>query len=85
MGPKDDDDETDSEEDEDEEVEQVEARKKRPAGPPSFQDTVRDMQATQSQADATLPFYFICVLHLANEKGLALESMGLEDFVIHSQ
>jgi condensin complex subunit 2 len=42
------------------------------------------MQSTQTQTDVTLPFYFICVLHLANEKGLALESMGLEDFVIHS-
>jgi condensin complex subunit 2 len=86
MGPKDDadgdDDETIDEEDEDE---QVEPGNKRPVGPPSFQDTVRDMQATQSQADATLPFYFICVLHLANEKGLALESKGLEDFVIHGQ
>lgn len=50
----------------------------------SFQDTVRDMQATQSQSDVTLPFYFICILHLCNEKGLALESSGLEDFVIHS-
>ena len=53
-------------------------------GPLSFQDTVKEMKATQSQADVTLPFYFICVLHLANEKGLALESKGLEDFVIHS-
>ena len=53
-------------------------------GPLSFRETVRDMQTTQSQADVTLPFYFICILHLANEKGLALESMGLDDFVIHS-
>jgi condensin complex subunit 2 len=85
-GPKDETDidieenESDSEECKDAEVEQV-----KPSGPPSFQDTVRDMQSTQSQADATLPFYFICVLHLANEKGLALESMGLEDFIIHGQ
>lgn len=50
----------------------------------SFQDTVREMQSTQAQSDVTLPFYFICVLHLANEKGLALESTGLEDFIIHS-
>ncbi|VEU44152.1 unnamed protein product [Pseudo-nitzschia multistriata] len=50
----------------------------------SFQDTVRDMQANQSQPDVTLPFYFICILHLCNEKGLSLESSGLEDFVIHS-
>ncbi len=52
--------------------------------PLSFQDTVREMQATQSQPDVTLPFYFICILHLANEKGLALETMGLGDFIIHS-
>ena len=88
MGPKDDDDDDDNNEsdteDEDEE-EEVQPGTKQPSGPPSFQDTVRDMQATQSQADATLPFYFICVLHLANEKGLALESKGLEDFVIHGQ
>lgn len=50
----------------------------------SFQDTVRDMQINQSQADVTLPFYFICILHLCNEKGLALESSGLDDFVIHN-
>lgn len=50
----------------------------------SFQDTVRDMQASQSQADVTLPFYFICVLHLCNEKGLKLESCGLNDFIILS-
>mmetsp|Transcript_26585 Transcript_26585/g.62176 ORF Transcript_26585/g.62176 Transcript_26585/m.62176 type:complete len:912 (+) Transcript_26585:145-2880(+) len=50
----------------------------------SFQDTVRDMQARQSQTDVTLPFYFICILHLCNEKGLSLESSGLEDFIIHN-
>jgi len=50
----------------------------------SFQDTVRDMQTNQSQSDVTVPFYFICILHLCNEKGLALESSGLDDFVIHS-
>jgi condensin complex subunit 2 len=52
--------------------------------PISFQDTVRHMQTSQSQADVTLPFYFICVLHLCNEKGLSLESCGLNDFIIHS-
>jgi condensin complex subunit 2 len=50
----------------------------------SFQDTVRYMQTNQSQSDVTVPFYFICLLHLCNEKGLALESSGLDDFVIHS-
>ena len=50
--------------------------------PLSFQDTVRDMQTNESQLDVTVPFYFICILHLCNEKGLALESSGLHDFVI---
>jgi condensin complex subunit 2 len=53
-------------------------------GPLSFQTTVQDLQTTQTQGDVSLPFYFICILHLANEKGLELESRGLEDFVIHS-
>jgi condensin complex subunit 2 len=39
----------------------------------SFQDTVRILGQQQAQTDATLPFYFICILHLANEKGLRLE------------
>ena len=50
----------------------------------SFQETVRDMDINQSQSEVTVPFYFICILHLCNEKGLALESSGLNDFVIHS-
>ncbi len=50
----------------------------------SFQDTVRDMQTNQSQPDVTVPFYFICILHLCNEKGLSLESSGLDDFIIQS-
>ena len=38
----------------------------------------------QNQGDeVTLPFYFICVLHLANENGLCLEgSPDLSDFSI---
>ena len=50
----------------------------------SFQETVRGMEERKTQVDVTLPFYFICVLHLANEKGLKLESRGLEDFVIRN-
>ena len=50
----------------------------------SFKETVRDMEASQPQGDVTVPFYFICLLHLANEKGLRLESSGLEDFFITS-
>lgn len=48
----------------------------------SFKETVSDLKSSQGQSDVTLPFYFICLLHLANEKGLRLESNGLEDFVI---
>ena len=54
------------------------------SGPLSFQSTVQSMEANKTQVDVTLPFYFICILHLANEKGLRLEPMGLEDFEIHS-
>ena len=48
----------------------------------SFNDTIMEMSISQSQNDVTLPFYFICLLHLANEKGLRLESQGLNDFII---
>ena len=50
----------------------------------SFQNIVRDMEQSKTQVDVSLPFYFICVLHLANEKQLRLDSKGLEDFIIHS-
>ncbi|CAB9507113.1 Condensin complex subunit 2 [Seminavis robusta] len=50
----------------------------------SFQEAVNDLEESKTQGDVTLPFYFICVLHLANEKGLRLESSGLNDFVIHN-
>ncbi len=50
----------------------------------SFKETVKKLGATEAQEDVSLPFYFICVLHLANEKGLKLENgeHGLKDFVI---
>lgn len=48
----------------------------------SFKDTVEKMELAQSQHDVTVSFYFICCLHLANEKGLKLDSTGLEDFMI---
>jgi len=57
----------------------------RPKGDPqfvSFKDTVEKMDKAQSQNDVTVSFYFICCLHLANEKGLKLDSTGLEDFMI---
>lgn len=48
----------------------------------SFKETVETMEKAQSQHDVTVSFYFICCLHLANEKGLKLDSTGLEDFMI---
>lgn len=50
----------------------------------SFKDTVEKLGATEAQDDVSLAFYFICVLHLANEKGLKLENgeHGLQDFII---
>lgn len=33
----------------------------------SFQDMISDIAANPRQKDVTLPFYFICLLHLANE------------------
>lgn len=51
-------------------------------GPLSFQELLKTMESQQSQSDVTFPFYFICTLHLANEKGLILESEGLDDFTI---
>ena len=41
----------------------------------SFRETVQEMEKQgQSQTDVTLPFCSMCLLHLANEKGLKLES-----------
>lgn len=35
------------------------------------------------QKEATLPFYFICLLHLANEKGLCVKSVeSMDDLII---
>lgn len=34
----------------------------------SFQEVVNDLALGQQQSEVTLPFYFICLLHLANEK-----------------
>lgn len=37
--------------------------------PVSFQDIINDMsQDSSQQKDVSLSFYFICLLHLANEK-----------------
>jgi len=48
----------------------------------SFKDTVDKIDASQSQNGVTLPFYFICLLHLANEKGLRLDSPNLHVIII---
>ncbi len=50
----------------------------------SFKNVVEDLGANETQEDVSLAFYFICVLHLANEKCLKLENgeYGLNDFVI---
>lgn len=48
----------------------------------SFKETVEKLDTSQSQNGVTVSFYFICCLHLANEKGLKLDSDGLEDFMI---
>ena len=34
----------------------------------NFRDMLSDMSAVQTQKDVSLSFYFICLLHLANEK-----------------
>ncbi|KAL7558885.1 hypothetical protein ACA910_019421 [Epithemia clementina (nom. ined.)] len=51
--------------------------------PLSFYSTVQEMERNKKQPDVSLPFYFICMLHLANEKGLRLEAQGLDDFLIY--
>jgi len=50
----------------------------------SFKNVVDDLGANETQNDVSLAFYFICILHLANEKCLKLENgeNGLNDFVI---
>jgi condensin complex subunit 2 len=52
------------------------------AKPFSFQEVLKQLESQQSQPDVTFSFYFICALHLANEKGLIFESQGLDDFTI---
>lgn len=48
----------------------------------SFKSTVQQL-APEMPDNVTLPFYFLCVLHLANEHGLRLEgSQSLDDFAI---
>jgi condensin complex subunit 2 len=50
----------------------------------SFKNVVENIGVNEKQEDVSLAFYFICVLHLANEKCLKLENgeHGLNDFII---
>ena len=49
----------------------------------SFQELVCDIANEQKQREVTLPFYFICLLHLANEKTLKIEgSPDMNDLII---
>ena len=61
-----------------------ESQDKTMSDPPvlSFKKAVQSMESHKSQSDVTLPFYFICILHLANEKGLRLVDKGLDEFEI---
>jgi condensin complex subunit 2 len=48
-----------------------------------FSDVMESVAEKNNQQGVTLPFYFICILHLANEKGLKLEGCDdLSNFTI---
>ena len=70
------------EENEDDIFDEVDTAKKGDPQYVSFKETVEQMEEGQTQNDVTVSFYFICCLHLANEKGLKFDQSGLEDFVI---
>ena len=46
----------------------------------SFHELVKDMSLTNKQKEASLSFYFVCLLHLANEKVLKIENTPKGDF-----
>lgn len=49
----------------------------------SFQQAISDIARDQKQKEVTLPFYFISLLHLANDKTLKIEAQSnLADLVI---
>ena len=49
----------------------------------SFQDVINTL-APEESADVTTPFYFVCMLHLANEHGLTLQGQrNLKDFKVY--
>ena len=45
----------------------------------TFTSLVKDINAQQKQKDVTCSFYFICLLHLANEKCLKIEDGRVGD------
>jgi condensin complex subunit 2 len=72
------------EDEEDEEVEEAKEAKETKEEPKevSCSQTIADLSSTVP-GNVTVPFYFICLLHLANEKGLELTGMDdLSDFTI---
>eukprot|EP01084_Bolivina_argentea_P170376 295252_1 len=42
----------------------------------AFSAMLGDVSLKEEQAGVTVPYYFLCLLHLANEKGLRLEGSG---------
>ncbi|KAI9223015.1 condensin complex subunit 2-domain-containing protein [Blastocladiella britannica] len=57
------------------------------AFPLHFQGLVRavgDEYAADQFKDISVPFCFICLLHLANEKGLQLDAQGMQDVAVRS-
>jgi condensin complex subunit 2 len=51
----------------------------------SFQDIINAMpnyMPAHTLNDITVSYYFICLLHLANEKNLELQQTGLNDLTI---
>ena len=50
-----------------------------------FAQVVNRVGAQQHQKDVTMPFYFICLLHLCNEKTLSLEADGLKNFAVATE
>ena len=53
-----------------------------------FSQIVSDVAVKQNQKDVTMPFYFICLLHLCNEKTLKLtqaEDGTINNFSISTQ
>ena len=49
----------------------------------SFKECIADIAVNQKQKEATVSFYFICLLHLANEKTLHIDDQtDLADLTI---